>query len=306
MKLITFSTKLQPKPRMGAVHKNRVYDLAECAKALDARLPKDVRAVLEKGDKGLAAVADVVARAAKGKLPSLPQSQVTFHAPILNPNKILCLAGNYQAHIQEGGGQRVDKTRITPRVFCKPNTTLCGHRAPILLPEISNHVDYELELAVVIGKPGRLISVEDAPKHVAGYAVYNDVSSRKLVIAEGRDKRDGDGWFDWLNGKWQDNSGPMGPYLVTADDVPDPHNLAMKLWVNDELRQDANTGLMIFNIWETIAFCSRLVTLQTGDIIATGTPSGVGDARGIYLKPGDVVRCEVEGLGVLENKAQPG
>ena len=179
-------------------------------------------------------------------------------------------------------------------------------KAPILLPPISRHVDYELELAIVIGAQGSRIPVANALDHVAGYAVYNDISSRKLVIAEGRSVRDGDGFYDWLMGKWQDNSGPMGPYLVTRDEVPNGDNLDMKLWVNGELRQNSNTSKMIFNIAEIVAFCSTLVTLQVGDIIATGTPSGVGDASGTYLKAGDVVRCEIEMLGVLENTVQGG
>ena len=211
------------------------------------------------------------------------------------------LIRKYQEHIKEGGGKAVDKTRITPRVFIKPITTLCGDGDPILLPEVSHWVDYELELAIIIGKTGSGIAVADALNHVAGYAVYNDISSRKLTIAEGRDKRDGDGWFDWLNGKWQDNSGPMGPYLVTADEVPNGDNLWMKLWVNNELKQNSDTSKMIFNVAETIAFASRLMTLQPGDIIATGTPSGVGATTNTYLKSGDVVRCEIEGLGVLDN-----
>lgn len=303
MKLVTYSTP-SISTRMGAVQNGVVYDLGAAAKASGESIASTVRGLLEQGAAGLAAANRALAHAVKTGAAGTPEAAVTFHAPLGDPPKILCLAGNYQAHIQEGGGQAVNKPKITPRVFSKPITTLCGHKAPILLPEISNHVDYELEVAFVIGKPGKLIKVEDAMSHVAGYAVYNDVSSRKLVVAEGRDKRDGDGFFDWLAGKWQDNSGPMGPYLVTADEIPDPSKLGMRLFVNGEKRQDGSSGQMIFNIAETIAFCSRLCTLQIGDIVATGTPSGVGDAKGIYLKAGDVVRCEIDGLGVLENTCQ--
>lgn len=288
-------------PSMGAVHNGNVYDLGHCAKALGVSLPSDVRGLLEAGPAGLAAAQNVLAQAVEQGLLYFPENIVKMHAPITNPAKILCLAGNYQEHIKEGGGSAVDKTKITPRVFMKPITTLCGDGAPILLPDISHWVDYELELAIIIGKTGHDIAVADAMSYVAGYAVYNDISSRKLTIAEGRDKRDGDGWFDWLNGKWQDNSGPMGPYLVTVDEVPNGDKLWMKLWVNNELRQNSNTDKMIFNIAETVAFSSRLMTLQPGDIIATGTPSGVGATTNTYLKSGDVVRCEIEGLGVLDN-----
>ena len=287
---------------MGAVQDGNVYDLANCAKALGVSLPSDVRSLLEAGEVGgLAAAKYVLAQAVAQGLLFFPEGIVKLYSPITNPHKILCLAGNYQEHIKEGGGKAVDKTRITPRVFIKPITTLCGDGDPILLPEVSHWVDYELELAIIIGKTGSGIAVADALNHVAGYAVYNDISSRKLTIAEGRDKRDGDGWFDWLNGKWQDNSGPMGPYLVTADEVPNGDNLWMKLWVNNELKQNSDTSKMIFNVAETIAFASRLMTLQPGDIIATGTPSVVGATTNTYLKSGDVVRCEIEGLGVLDN-----
>lgn len=303
MKLVTFSTDTEER-KLGAVHAGRVYELVVCAKQFGAHVPSDMLALISHGATILAEASDVLARAVREGLPSLPEHQVTLHAPLVNPPKILALAGNYQAHIQEGGAQPVDKTRVTPRVFMKPLTTLCGHKAFIPVPDVSEHVDYELELAVVIGRGGKSIPVDHAMQHVAGYSIYNDVSSRSLVIAKGRDEREGDQFFDWLNGKWQDNFGPMGPYLVTSDEIADPMNLNMKLWVNDELRQDANTCQMIFNVAEIVSFVSRLMTLQPGDVIATGTPSGVGDARGTYLQPGDVIRCEIDGLGVLENRIQ--
>jgi len=300
MKLVTYQTASLP-ARLGVVQHGLVHDLCAAAAARGDRLPRTMRGLLSLGAEGLDMARQAAHFAAAHRLPAIPEAEATFLAPLGDPPKILCLAGNYQAHIQEGGLKAVEKARITPRVFMKPITTLCGNGAPILLPEVSKHVDYELELAVVIGKAGHLIPAADALSHVAGYAVYNDISSRRLVIAEGRDARDGDGFFDWLAGKWQDNSGPMGPYLVTADEVPDVSTLGMRLFVNGEKRQDALAGQMIFDVAETIAFCSRLVTLQVGDIIATGTPSGVGDAKGVYLKAGDVVRCEIDGLGVLEN-----
>lgn len=303
MKLVTFSADSEER-KLGAVYAGRVYDLVACAKRFGAHVPSDTLTLISRGEAALAEAADVLARAVREGLPSLPEHHVTLHAPLMNPPKILALAGNYQAHIQEGGEPPVDKTRVTPQVFMKPITTLCGHKAFIPLPDIAECVDYELEMAVVIGRAGKSIPVDCAMQHVAGYSVYNDISSRRLVIAQGRGERKGNEFFDWLNGKWQDNFGPMGPYLVTADEIADPMNLNMKLWVNDELRQDANTGLMIFNIAEIVSFISRLMTLQPGDVIATGTPSGVGDARGVYLKAGDVIRCEIDGLGVLENQMQ--
>lgn len=305
MKFVTFKTATTP-ARAGMVHGGMVYDLANTAEAVGVQLPASVLAWLHLGAPGHQLAAKVLALALDRGLPGCPITEAVVLAPVTDPPKILALAGNYQAHIQEAGHKAVDKNAITPRVFMKPITTLVGTKAPILLPPISRHVDYELELAIVIGAQGSRIPVANALDHVAGYAVYNDVSSRKLVISEGRSVRDGDGFYDWLMGKWQDNSGPMGPYLVTRDEVPDGDNLDMKLWVNGELRQNSNTSKMIFNIPEIVAFCSTLVTLQVGDIIATGTPSGVGDASGTYLKAGDVVRCEIEMLGVLENTVQGG
>lgn len=230
-----------------------------------------------------------------------PLSQVRLTAPIRRPGKLLALAGNFQDHIVEGGGQRVDKTRITPRVFMKPATTIVGPGEPIRLPRVSDTVDYELEMAIVIGKTAKHAPVAQALGHVAGYVILNDISSRSLNIGAHRDARPMDDFFDWLNGKWQDSFAPMGPFILTADQVADPDDLWMKLWVNGDLRQDSNTRHMIFNTAELVAFASDLMTLEPGDVIATGTPSGVGATTSTYLKAGDVVRCEVQGLGVLEN-----
>ncbi|MCW5880005.1 MAG: fumarylacetoacetate hydrolase family protein [Anaerolineae bacterium] len=234
-----------------------------------------------------------------GRVYSLSQARLA--APIPRPGKLLALAGNFQDHIVEGGGQRVDKTSITPRVFMKPSTTIVGPGDPIRLPRVSDTVDYELEMAIVIGKLARHVAVHQALDYVAGYVIVNDISSRSLNIGTHREARPMDDFFDWLNGKWQDSFAPMGPYILTADQVADPDDLWMKLWVNGELRQNSNTRHMIFNTAELVSFASDLMTLEPGDVIATGTPSGVGATTSTYLKAGDVVRCEVQGLGVLEN-----
>lgn len=233
--------------------------------------------------------------------PSYNLSQVRLLAPIPRPGKFLALAGNYQAHIEEGGGKRVDKTKITPRVFMKPSSCVVGPGEAVQLPRVSDAVDYELELGIVIGRQAKHVSVENALDYVAGYTIINDISSRSLNIGAHRTPRPMDDFFDWLNGKWQDSFGPMGPYILTADEVADPDDLDLKLSVNGVLRQNSNTGYMIFNTREMVAFCSDLMTLEPGDVIATGTPSGVGDTTGTYLKAGDVMRGEVEGLGVLES-----
>lgn len=304
MKLVTY---LAPSggARLGVVAGELVHDLAGLAEGFGLYLPSTMLELLCLGDNGMALAREVLARTTvSGRWPGTPLSDVRLLAPVPRPPKLLALAGNYQEHIKESGHAAVNKTKITPRLFMKPATSVAGPGQPILLPKVSSTIDWELELLIVIGAGGKDIAAGDALGHVAGYSIINDISSRTLKIAEGRDVRDGDGWFDWLLGKWQDSSGPMGPFLVSRDEVPNPNNLRLQLWVNDQLKQDANTGQMIFDVAETIAFASQFMTLEAGDVIATGTPSGVGATTGTYLKSGDVVRGEIEGLGVLVNPVQ--
>jgi 2-keto-4-pentenoate hydratase/2-oxohepta-3-ene-1,7-dioic acid hydratase in catechol pathway len=304
MKLVTYLASAGS-ARLGVVTGQMVHDLAGLAQGFGLQLPSAMLEFLRLGDNGLALAREVMARAnASGAWPGTPLSDVRLLAPIPRPPKLLALAGNYQEHIKEAGQAAVIKSRITPRLFMKPATSVAGPGQPILLPNVSSTIDWELEMLIVIGTGGKDIPAAEALAHVAGYSIFNDISSRTLHIAQGRDLRDGDGWFDWLLGKWQDSSGPMGPYLVTRDEVAAPNNLRLRLWVNDQLKQDANTGQMIFGVAETIAFASQYMTLEAGDVIATGTPSGVGATTGNYLKAGDVVRGEIEGLGVLINPVQ--
>ena len=300
MKLVTY---LAPgaSPRVGAVVGEMVYDVAGAAQASGTSLPSEMVALLTLGDDGLAIAQRVVNNAVARNWPGHALGSVRLLAPIPRPPKLLALAGNYQEHIKEAGRPAVNKARITPRLFMKPSTCVIAPGDPILLPRVSQTIDWELELLIVIGKAGRYISVADATSHVAGYAVFNDVSARKLNLAANRDARDGDWFFDWLAGKWLDSFGPMGPYLVTRDEVPDVHNLGVRLYVNDVLKQNGNTNQMIFNVPETVSFISEFLTLEPGDVIATGTPSGVGDASGTYLKAGDVVRGEIDVLGTQTN-----
>ena len=170
----------------------------------------------------------------------------------------------------------------------------------IPMPTTSNTMDWELELGVIIGKRGKNIPVEDALSYVAGYTVINDVSARTSQWGlEGRNPGEWDLFFDWLNGKWPDGFAPTGPWVVTADEIPDPQALQMTLKVNGHEHQNASTGDMIFTVAELIAFSSRFMTLEPGDTYATGTPSGVGDASGTYLKDGDVMEAWVEKIGTL-------
>ena len=218
------------------------------------------------------------------------------------PPKLLCLAGNYQSHIEESGSNRIDKTKSTPRFFIKPNSSIIGSNETIQIPEVSDTVDYEIEIAAVIGKGGKSISASDAPGHIGGYVVFNDISARKLNVVGHRNERKMDDFFDWLVGKWCDSFGVIGPWLVTSDEVPDPTDLEMALHVNGELRQHSSAGEMIFNVPESIEWISKFLTLEPGDLICMGTPGGVGDASATYLKVGDTVTASIEKLGTLENR----
>jgi len=243
-----------------------------------------------------------MARVAEAAAALDPLSSTPVLGPaIANPPKLLCLAGNYQSHLTEGGGQGVNKEEITPRFFMKPNTAIIGTHDPIRIPPVSETVDYEIEIAAVIGRGGKDIPVEEAASHVAGYVVFNDISARHLKGLEHRKTRHMDDFFDWLIGKWCDSFAIIGPYLVTQDEIPDPTHLEMSLTVNGELRQHSSAGEMIFTVPEAIAWISRFLTLELGDLICMGTPGGVGETTQTYLNPGDTVVGTIERLGEIVN-----
>lgn len=226
--------------------------------------------------------------------------EVRFLTPISHPGKILAAAGNYQAHIDEGGGTKVDPTIRTPRLFIKPASSLVGPDDALVLPAVSEEVDWEMELAIVIGLPGRDIAESAALDHVAGYTIMNDVSARSMSWGlENREVHAWDGFFDWLVGKWIDGFAPTGPWIVTTDEIGDPQDLHLTFDLNGERYQDASTSGMIFSCAQLIAFASRITTLEPGDIIATGTPAGVGVATGRFLRPGDEMVGEISGIGTL-------
>ena len=212
-------------------------------------------------------------------------------APIRKPGKILCIGLNYSDHAKETGAQ----APAEPIVFGKFGNTIIGPEQAIVLPACSSKVDYEAELVVVIGKPAKDVSVEEALDYVAGYMVGHDVSAR--------DWQKGRPGGQWLLGKSPDTFAPIGPYLVTPEEVGDPHQLKISLTLNGETLQDGTTADLIFNIPQLIAHVSQLMTLEPGDLIFTGTPAGVGDARTppVYLKPGDEVAVTIEKLGTLTN-----
>jgi 2-keto-4-pentenoate hydratase/2-oxohepta-3-ene-1,7-dioic acid hydratase in catechol pathway len=221
--------------------------------------------------------------------------------PIPRPNKIFLLAGNYAEHIREGGGVAAEREETFPYVFMKPpSTTLTAAGRPIRIPRVApDAVDWELELAVVIGRRVKEVSEADALKAVAGYTIINDISQRRYRPNPGRKTRDRDKFFDWLHGKWFDSFCPCGPCITSADDIPDPQTLRMTLTLNGEVRQDATTGQMIFPVAAVIAFIARMVTLEAGDLISTGTPAGVGSTTGTFLKPGDLMHGSIDRIGTL-------
>lgn len=232
---------------------------------------------------------------------ALAARDVELQVPIERPNKLLLLAGNYNEHIQEGGGAATQRAETFPYVFMKPpSTTLRAHRQPVILPRVSpHHIDWELELAVVIGRRARHVTESEALKYVAGYTVCNDISDREFHPNPDRRPRPNDKWFDWEHGKWHDTFCPCGPCIASAEAIPDPQKLRMRLTVNGAVKQDATTAQQIFPVAAVIAFLSDILTLEPGDIISTGTPSGVGHARGTYLQPGDWIEAWIEGIGTL-------
>ena len=236
----------------------------------------------------------------------LPLAEVVLDAPILYPGALFCAGANYWDHLQEMAEIAARTTGKAPSLakaaepwfFLKTMAgSIIGTGHPARLPGFSKQVDWEAELGVVIARPTRNISESQALDAVAGYVIVNDLSARDLM------KREGTPFiYDWVGQKCFEDAAPMGPWFTPAAYVKDPNNLSIKLWINGVLKQDSNTGRMVHNIQEQIAYLSRHVTLQPGDVIATGTPAGVGMPRGEFLKAGDEVKIEIAGCGTLVNQ----
>jgi 2-keto-4-pentenoate hydratase/2-oxohepta-3-ene-1,7-dioic acid hydratase in catechol pathway len=237
---------------------------------------------------------------------AIPIDEVRLLIPIASPPKVLLLAGNYAKHVVERGGTAAERRETFPYVFMKPpSTTLTRPGDPIVIPRVSpDHIDWECELGVVIGRRCRHADEDEARSCIAGYTIVNDISDRAFRPNPNRKPRERDKFFDWLHGKWHDTFCPMGPCILSADAVADPQALPIRLFVNDQVKQDATTAEMVFPVAAIVSFLSDLVTLQPGDVIATGTPSGVGSATGTYLQPGDLVRATIEPIGTLENPVE--
>lgn len=254
-------------------------------RAADPGIPASIHQILQGGSGMLERV-----RAVQGA-PQVDPENVQYLPPITDPQKILCVGLNYVDHARETGAA----IPAEPVIFNKLTTALCGHGAPILLPRESSQVDYEAELVVVIGMSGRRIPLERARAHVAGYTCGHDVSARDWQ----KDKPQ----RQWLLGKSFDTFAPLGPELVTADEVADPENLSISLRRNGQLLQQSSTRQFIFGVDQLIAYISQVCTLHPGDLIFTGTPPGVGVARQppAFLQDGDEVEVEIESVGTLRN-----
>ena len=281
MKLVTFTTK--DGPRLGVVRGEDVIDLA---KASGGKLPADMIAFLEAGDEAM----DLARKLKKDAEAGAALSGVTLLAPVPCPSKVIAIGQNYMDHCREQGVE----PPTSPVIFTKFTTAIIGPGAEIRWdPALTSKVDYEVELAVVIGKTARRVSAGDALDYVAGYTVCNDVSARNLQFGDGQ----------WVRGKSLDTFCPLGPWLVTADKIADPQNLDVRTTLNGEVVQDSNTREMIFGVRVLIEFASRAFTLRPGDVIVTGTPPGVGVFRDppVFLTDGDEITVEVEGIGKLTN-----
>ena len=221
---------------------------------------------------------------------SVPQGEVSLLAPILMPPKIVCLGLNYLDHAAETG----KTVPAEPIIFMKPRTAIVGPNEKIVKPDFVRELDYEGELAIIIGKRAKKVTTSEAGEHVFGYTVFNDVSAREIQFG---DKQ-------WTRGKSFDTFAPMGPWVVTRESLPETQDLSIRTWVNGELRQNSSTRNMAFTVDEIVYHLSRVMTLEPCDVIATGTPAGVGFAMAPprFLERGDAVRIEIEGIGVLENK----
>ncbi|MBW8349500.1 fumarylacetoacetate hydrolase family protein [Bacillus sp. IITD106] len=219
------------------------------------------------------------------------EDEITWGPCVTRPHKIICVGLNYRKHADETNAPYPE----VPILFNKFDNTLTGHKDEIPVPKVTKKLDYEVELGIVIGKKAKYVDVDAALDHVFGYCTVNDLSARDLQLRTPQ----------WLLGKSCDKFSPVGPFLVTADEVGDPNNLSLKTYVNGELRQDSNTSDMIFNCAEIVSYISQHMTLEPGDIILTGTPEGVvmgyPEEEQHYIQPGDVVTVEIEKLGALTN-----
>jgi len=284
MRLVTF--RHEDRERIGVQLESQILDLSR----VSAEIPTDMKAFLSLGESAFAQTREALASVRESWL--LAESDVTLLAPILRPDKILCIGHNYRGHIGIG------KTELPefPNLFCKTVNTITGHNQPIVIPPVTSQADFEAELMVVIAKRAYRVTEEEAKSCIAGYTIFNDVSARDYQKRTNQ----------WMLGKSFDTFGPMGQALVTPDEVPDPYALDLELTVNGAPQQRVNTRDMIFSVPYLISYISQVMTLEVGDVIATGTPSKLPEAaeQKRFLQAGDVIEITIEKLGMLKNIVQ--
>lgn len=302
-KLATYQSK--DGPRAGLIVDDKVHDVA---KVTGKPTWASVLAILEDWRTARGALAKAAVAAGKSRAKALPLGRTRLLAPVRWPSAIYCAGANYADHAAEMARRMNRPPEPDPHTqglkawhFIKASRTLADPGATVKISGVSERVDWEVELAAVIGRPAKNVTLDKALSYVAGYTAANDLSARdrgpRPNISETSPFKS-----DWTKHKSFDGSCPLGPWIVPADDIGDPQNLGLKLWVNDVLKQDSNSKDMIFNLAEQIVQLSSGMTLHPGDLVLTGTPAGVGSARGEFLKPGDVVKIWIEKIGTLTTK----
>ena len=272
--------------KLGIVTEKGVVDVGAVAEKAGIIAPNTIDEVIATGETGLNQLQQVLSLSNE----IMEEAAITYAPAIQRPGKIICSGANYRAHVEETNFSIPEY----PIYFPKYQNSLAAHNEEIIPPSITEQIDYEVELVVVIGKQAKNVSQEEALDYVFGYTIGNDLSARELQFRGPQ----------WMFGKAIDQFAPIGPYLVTADEIPNPQDLNLKCWVNNDLRQSSNTKHMIFPIAEMISDLSNIMTLEPGDVLFTGTPEGVilGREDKVWLKAGDEIVCEVEGLGRLVNR----
>lgn len=297
MKLLTYITS-DKEQRAAFVHNNKAVDLADFGEVANFPLPSTILELIDMGSEVVAEINALLEEVSEAELDEISYdlNDIQITAPIPKPRKnIIGIGLNYTEHVAESA-RTLDTTGKLPQkpiIFSKPPTTVTGPGTDILLnPRLTQQLDWEVELAVVIGKKGKYVTKDEALDHVFGYTIVNDISARDC-------RREG----QWIVSKGQDTFAPMGPYLVTKDEIENPHNLNLSLKLNGIEKQNSNTAFMLFNINDLVEDLSTVFTLEPGDIIATGTPAGVGAGRSPqeWMKNGDIVECYVENIGTLVN-----
>lgn len=297
MKLLTYKTQ-DTEPRLGFIHNNQVIDMEDFGEISNFPLPNDMLELIDLGFEIIPEITEIISETSKEFFDEVAyeMNEVTILAPIEKPRKnIIGIGLNYTEHVAESA-RTLDTTGKLPQkpiIFSKPPTTVTGTNTEIIKnTQLTEQLDWEVELAVVIGKKGKYVSKADAMDYVFGYTIINDISARDC-------RREG----QWIVSKGQDTFAPMGPILVTKDEIENPHNLNLSLKVNGVEKQNSNTKFLLFNINDLIEDLSIVFTLEPGDIIATGTPSGVGAGRNPqeWMYDGDVVEATVEGIGTIVN-----